>query len=229
MSGPNAPAGARLLRLYPPRWRARYGAEMLALLELRPAGPRDRLDLARGALDAWLNPPEPSVVPGFTALLGGGAWIVAALMVALQPVPPDWPGYVQEMLPIATVGTAFLLAATVGCALRLGDGGGRLRAFAVLAACGGYSAWLAALAAALLGLEYGAATAVTSTAAGMGTVLVGLALLRAGDWPVAGLVVAAPIALLAPPGWTWLGFGAIWTAIGVLCLTARPRPGAVLH
>jgi hypothetical protein len=164
-------------------------------------------------------------VPGFAALLGGASWIVAALMLALEPVPPDWPGYVQEMLPIATLGTALLFVATVGCGLRLGDRGSRLGAFAMLVACGGYAAWLIALAAALFGIEYGALTAIGSTAAGMGTVLVGLALLRAGDWPLAGLVVAAPIALLAPPGWTWLGFGAAWTAIGLLCVSARPRAG----
>jgi hypothetical protein len=216
-----APAGAQLLRLYPPRWRARYGVEMLALLELRPAGPRDRLDLARGALDAWLHPPEPSVVPALAALLGGASWFLAALVVAVQPVPPDWPGYVVDMLPIATLGTALLFAATIGCALRLGDGGGRLGRIALATTGVGYSAWLAALIGVMVGMDYGATTAIASTAAGIGTVLVGIALLRAGDWPLAGLVVAAPVALLAPAGWTWLGFGAAWSAIGLLALSGR--------
>lgn len=218
MSDLRAPAGVRLLGLYPPRWRARYGAEMAALLEQRPAGLRDRVDLVRGALDAWLHPPEPSSIPGVAALLGGGSWLIAALLIALQPVPPDWPGYLQEMLPLAAAGAALLFAATIGCALRLGDSGGRFGAFALLATSAGYAAWLLALGAALLGLEYGSLTAIGSSAAGVGTVIVGVALLRAGDWPLAGLVVAAPIALLAPPGWTWLGFGATWTAIGVLLL-----------
>jgi hypothetical protein len=45
-----------LLRLYPRDWRRRYGAEMEAFLaEARP-GPRDVLDLLRGALDARLHP-----------------------------------------------------------------------------------------------------------------------------------------------------------------------------
>jgi hypothetical protein len=46
---------ATLLRLYPARWRARYGDEFAALLEERPLGPFDVADILLGALDAHLH------------------------------------------------------------------------------------------------------------------------------------------------------------------------------
>ena len=220
MSAPRAV----LLRLYPRTWRQRYEAEVLDLLESRPIRWRDRLDLARGALDAWLHPAQPSTAPAVAALAGGGAWLGAALVLAGQPVPPDWPGYLVEMVPFALVGTSFLLVAVVGCALRLGDGADRFGRLALAAAVLGQVAWLVALLLLAAGLDYGATTALASTAAGFGTVLVGLALLRAGDWPVAGLVAAAPVCLLAPAGWAWLGYGAAWSAIGAIGLRSRWRP-----
>lgn len=45
-----------LLRLYPRRWRARYGDEFLALLEQQPMTPLVVLDVVLGALDAHLRP-----------------------------------------------------------------------------------------------------------------------------------------------------------------------------
>jgi len=47
----------RLLRLYPPAWRARYGEELAALLlDMSACSPFDLLDLLRGAFDAHLHP-----------------------------------------------------------------------------------------------------------------------------------------------------------------------------
>ena len=46
---------ALLIRLYPARWRARYGDEFEALLAERPLGPFDVADVALGALDAHLH------------------------------------------------------------------------------------------------------------------------------------------------------------------------------
>ena len=46
---------ALLLRLYPARWRARYGDEFAAVLEERPLGPFDVADVLLGALDAHLH------------------------------------------------------------------------------------------------------------------------------------------------------------------------------
>ena len=47
---------ARLVRLYPGAWRARYADELLAWVAERGLGPAVALDLARGALDAHLHP-----------------------------------------------------------------------------------------------------------------------------------------------------------------------------
>ena len=44
-----------LIRLYPARWRARYGDEFEAILEARPLGPYDVADILFGALDAHLR------------------------------------------------------------------------------------------------------------------------------------------------------------------------------
>lgn len=48
------PAVGWLIRLYPRRWRERYGEEFAALLADR-SGPRATWDIARGALDAHLH------------------------------------------------------------------------------------------------------------------------------------------------------------------------------
>ena len=44
-----------LIRLYPARWRERYGDELAAILDDRPVGPFDAADLLLGALDAHLH------------------------------------------------------------------------------------------------------------------------------------------------------------------------------
>ncbi len=49
------PMIALLLRLYPARWRARYGDEFAAVLDERPLGPFDVADVLLGALDAHLH------------------------------------------------------------------------------------------------------------------------------------------------------------------------------
>ncbi|MEX1158158.1 MAG: Rieske 2Fe-2S domain-containing protein [Thermomicrobiales bacterium] len=45
-----------ILRLFPRGWRDRYADEFLALIEERPPGPRDTLDIVVSALDARLRP-----------------------------------------------------------------------------------------------------------------------------------------------------------------------------
>jgi hypothetical protein len=49
-----------LLRLYPRRWRSRYGEEMAGLLASEGRGTRLAVDLLLGALDAHLNPQRVS-------------------------------------------------------------------------------------------------------------------------------------------------------------------------
>ena len=57
MSNPGTTRLARMaLALYPPSWRARYGAEVHALLQ-EGGGLRDVASLAWRALPAWIWPP----------------------------------------------------------------------------------------------------------------------------------------------------------------------------
>ncbi|OFW08843.1 MAG: hypothetical protein A3H96_08320 [Acidobacteria bacterium RIFCSPLOWO2_02_FULL_67_36] len=46
------------LRLYPRRWRERYGAEMAALVAARPLSPAVIVDLIAGAIDARVHPQQ---------------------------------------------------------------------------------------------------------------------------------------------------------------------------
>ncbi len=224
--------GATLVRLYPRAWRARYEAEFLAVLEAAPPDRRDLVDIARGAVDAHLHPAEPSLVPGLAAVIGGGLWILAAVPIAALPTPPDWPGYLLDSLPAALLAVVCLVVAVAGTWLREdgrgGDVGRRLGRVGVGLAVIGHVAWAVALGATFAGLGYGAPVAVASTVAGLGTVLVGLALVRAGDWPIAGLLVVAPVLLVVPP-WlvpqaaTWIGFGISWIGVGLVELFGQPR------
>ena len=205
-----------LVRLYPGPWRARYGEEMRALLGSAPGRRRDVLDLLRGALDAWLHPAAPSRVPAIAALVGGGLWTIAAVGVISQPVPPDWPGYLAEIVLLALAAASLLLVATLGCALRVGDAGGRaMRVGSALTAVG-FVAWMAALAIAAAGQTDGATLAAAQTLAMIGATLVGVVLVREGDWPIGVLVVVGSVAMLVPWAAAWLVFGGAWTAIGVL-------------
>ena len=78
-----------ILRLYPARWRARYGDEFAAVLEERPLGPFDVADVLLGALDAHLHlrglGAASQHAKGFAMSLriGGYAAILGALLIGL--------------------------------------------------------------------------------------------------------------------------------------------------
>jgi hypothetical protein len=205
-----------LLVLYPGWWRDRYGDEMRALLDEVPPRPRDGLDLARGALDAWLHPPVPSHVPGVAAVTGGGAWTAVTLGVLFEPVPPDWPGYLHDSLALAIVAAGSLLVATVCLGGRAADAAGRAAGMAATLAAIGYLAWIGALVATAGGAADTVTLAVGQTLAMVGSAAVGLVLVRIGEEVIGFLVVLAAAAMLIP--WTpaWLAFGACWTVIGVV-------------
>jgi hypothetical protein len=205
-----------LLRLYPGAWRARYGDEMEALLAERRLGRRERLDLIRGALDAWIHPPTPSLAPMVAALLGGGLWTVVATAVLVQPVPLDWPGYLAEIVPLALLAALCLLVAATACLLRAGETGSRAIGLAAVLVLLGHLAWIITLGATHLGIVGNAPLAAAQTLAMIGTMAVGLVLVRSGDEPIGFLLIAAPLAMLVPSTLTWPVFGAAWTAIGIV-------------
>ena len=209
-----------VLRVYPRWWRRRYGDEMRALLEMAPSRRGDRRDLLRGALDAWLHPPEPSHVPAFAALLGGGIWTTIGARVASQPVKPDWPGYLIEVVPLAIVAAAFLLVAVTGIAMRAADAHGRATAFGVAGAIVGYGAWIAAMVAALGGTGDTVWLWAAQTVAMLATGAIGL-LVRTADDRLGILLIVAAGSMLLPWTGAWLIFGTCWTAIGLGILVAR--------
>jgi len=82
-----------LVRCYPEKWRARYGAEFDALLEEMALGPLDIADILLGALDAHLRQRghETEIargrgfimslrIGGVAAILGAILWAVAGLV-----------------------------------------------------------------------------------------------------------------------------------------------------
>jgi hypothetical protein len=96
-----------LVRCYPAKWRARYGAEFEALLEERPLGPLDLADILLGALDAQLRlrGHETGIargkgfimslrIGGIAAILGAGLWAAAGVVNwgILATVDPAVPG-----------------------------------------------------------------------------------------------------------------------------------------
>ena len=81
---------ALLLRLYPARWRARYGDEFEQVLADRPLGPFDVADILLGALDAHLHLRGVGAasqhekgfamslrIGGYAAIVGGLLWLVS--------------------------------------------------------------------------------------------------------------------------------------------------------
>ena len=218
--------GAALLRLYPAAWRERYEAEMLVILEQFHLGPRGRFDLARGAIDAHLH--TPTRLPALAALLAGGLWTFAGAGIVAQPTPPDWPGYLLEALPLVIVAVAAGGLATIGCWAIGSDDTGRPGNVAILLAIAGHVLWVIALAVALVEFGYGAETAVAQDLAAIGSLLVGIGLLRAGDEWLGGLLALGAAVMVFAWPIAWLGFGLAWTLVGVLLLARfdqiRPPP-----
>ena len=220
-------AADRLLRLYPRWWRDRYGDEMTALLEARRLRRRDRVDLVRGAFDAHLRGAEPGTTPGFAivaALVAGAAWTIVGVASTGGPVPPDWPGYLEATLPIAVVGAVAILVASLGVARLAWPSNGARVELAVALTVVGDLAWIVALLVASLGGPYGAITSVAQSLAAVGTIALGLVLLRSGARPIGEAVIVAGAVLLIPAPAAWLVAGAMWTGIG-LWQYAAARPG----
>lgn len=65
-----------LLKLYPPRWRRRYGEEFVQVMSAQPISFSAAIDIIAGAIDAWIH---PAVVPA-TAATKEGANMLAKMM-----------------------------------------------------------------------------------------------------------------------------------------------------
>ncbi len=121
MSRPGRPMIALFLRLYPARWRTRYGDEFEALLGERPLSPFDVADVLLGALDAHLHFRELGSssehrkgfamslrLGGISAVLGGALWFAGFVWSTLDPRASE-PGATLSLL-----GTVALLLGLTG-------------------------------------------------------------------------------------------------------------------
>ena len=103
-----------LIRLYPRPWRERYGDELAALLEDRPPGPSDVLDLVLGAFDAHLHrrgrgstgatgstAPWSVRLGSVAAVAGGVLWMLAVVVAVYGRMDDSNP-------PMALVAVAML-------------------------------------------------------------------------------------------------------------------------
>ena len=95
-------------------------------------------------------------------------------------------------------------------------------------ALAGHGAWFVLLLAAAVGIAYGAPTAIASTAAAVGTMFVGFALMSVNDMRVGALVAIAAVGLLVPYTIGWLVFGLGWVAAG-FAMFENPRRGRRLQ
>lgn len=219
----------RYVGLYPRAWRDRYGDELEAVLEEDGLGLRTRLDLLRGAVDAHLHPVMPSPLPVIAALSASAFAVAHALAIASQPVPTDWPGYLDEALPLVIASVLALIPAVIGLWLKLGDRDGPMGRLGLILATIGYGTWLIALIAAAARLTYGPLTAAAATIAMVGTAALGVALVGRSRVILGALVAAAALAGLAPPALGWPAFGAAWTGVAVVVVAdfvkASERPG----
>ena len=221
---------SRLLDLYPRAWRERYLEEFGDLLAQRPPTHRDRVDIARGAMDAWLHPQDVGRVPAqpdrgdrarsmsaaVAAILGGGMWIVGGASMNATQVDPSL-GYKESPTAVLVLVGGMLLTALAARGLS---------AAATGSAAGGRTTLAMLIGAALTAMPwpilivgfYGYTVSVAAYGVFMarhGHVLVG------GVLSLAALVLTSfntedERALLAIP------LGLAWIAVGVSALRRSP-------
>jgi len=118
----------RILRLYPSAWRERYGEEMDSILDERPSGPFELVDLFLGALDAHLHLRGLGTasehrkgttmslrIAGIAAIIGGALWGLSWLALILINVGGQDGAEADGLLAAAVVAASVaLLVALVG-------------------------------------------------------------------------------------------------------------------
>ena len=160
---------------------------------------------------------------GAAAAIGGIAWTFAGAVALGQPAPPDWPGYLEETLAIFLGAVPLLALGTIGVSTRLGDRDPALarlgRALVMIASV--VWAVLLAIAFARLGGDFTLAIAGTATAGRI--LLIGLALLGAGEGGSAPGCCSRPCASSSRRRGPRSRSGSTWTAVAV-GLLRDPRP-----
>ncbi|MEO6206369.1 MAG: hypothetical protein ABIP77_00275 [Candidatus Limnocylindrales bacterium] len=111
-----------LVRLYPARWRVRYGDELAAVLEERPLGPFDVADVLLGALDAHLHLRGRGAasehrkgfamslrIGGYAAVMGGLLWLYVLVGNAINDGAESGAPFIMIGVVVATVMTLVAL------------------------------------------------------------------------------------------------------------------------
>jgi hypothetical protein len=134
-----------LIRLYPTSWRDRYGEEFLEVLAERPATTvGDKVDIVRGAIDAWIHPqvrrtidaadvrPARSFRPGLAALpiVGGVFLLVAGVAMVLSPYGIY--GYRESGSAMAVLAVGLVVFGLAALVIARRDGSGRRASAAML-------------------------------------------------------------------------------------------------
>jgi hypothetical protein len=96
-----------LLKLYPPRWRRRYGKEFVALIASQPFSLVAVLDIIGGAIDAWAEP--QSHLAARAAAQSEGDTIMLAKQMRLRRAGHGE----QPTMADAVKGTSVILAGTL--------------------------------------------------------------------------------------------------------------------
>ncbi len=230
---------SRWVELYPAAWRERYGDELDWLLSERPPGPLDHVDLARGALDAHLDPQLPGDarrrvpwthrLPGVLAIMGGAGWIASATLAWTSPDGADAlipVSVVAMMLSVSGVflrrwrmafGRGLVVASGLFAAAVIAPWPASVLAFAVLVALVG--AGLLALGAIRAGMEPVRRWALVAVGIGMPLVAVlpilagGIVLQETASWPLVGAIATYGVA--------WLVVGGMMSRRGVATFERR--------
>jgi hypothetical protein len=221
---------SRLVRLYPPAWRDRYCAELEDLLADRPPTARDRLDLVRGALDAWIHPQlverEPRAegagnagrrIAAGGAIVGGGLWIAGGLAMNAAPILRGL-GYKDSTTALTILAAGALVTALAAVALAIATNRGS-RATAAAAT--------AMLIGAALIVGPWPVFAIGLLGYALATIPFGLLLGRTGNQPFAGLLPISTVILLfmnSEDGRALLTipFGLAWIALGAFAFRRSP-------
>jgi hypothetical protein len=111
-----------LLRVYPARWRTRYGDEFAAVLEERPLGPFDVADVLLGAVDAhlhlrglgaaterWKGFAMSLRIGGYAAIAGGVLWLLVLAGSAISNGGESFSPWLSYAIVGATVLTLVAL------------------------------------------------------------------------------------------------------------------------
>ena len=95
-----------LLKLYPPRWRRRYGVELADIVAAQRFSFGGAIDLLAGAIDAWFHPQLAAAVPD---VKGDGSMMARLLQLecagyGLARTPED-----RRMDTLVNIGGTFFL------------------------------------------------------------------------------------------------------------------------